>query len=270
LGSQARGEQLLRSDQDSALIFEIFESSNVEFIRKNYVNLAKDVTKILNECGFDYCPAKVMASNSHWCLSLNEWKKQFSRWIYTPGSKELMYSTIFYDFNPIYGDSTLADELTDHIFSEINNHEIFLAFLARNALENPPPLSFFRNFMVEHNGEHKNEFDIKGRTMMPLVDGARVLALSSQIKKERNTIKRFKNLSELEPENKDLYDQLADGYATAMRFRALQGLKHNNDGRYFNPTELNKLQRLSLRNCFGPIKDLQTLLSVRFNLKMFG
>ncbi|MDX1700157.1 MAG: CBS domain-containing protein, partial [Melioribacteraceae bacterium] len=51
LGSQARGEQLLRSDQDSALIFEIFESSNVEFIRKNYVNLAKDVTKILNECG---------------------------------------------------------------------------------------------------------------------------------------------------------------------------------------------------------------------------
>ena len=123
--------------------------------------------------------------------------------------------------------------------------------------------------MVEHTGEHKNEFDIKARAMMPLVDGARVLILAAKLKGINNTIKRYQKLSELEPENKELYEQLADSYEIVMRFRAMQGLKHGNSGRFFKPDELNKMQRLMLRNCFRPIKELQTLLTVRFNLKMF-
>ncbi|MCB0743074.1 MAG: histidine kinase, partial [Ignavibacteriae bacterium] len=65
------------------------------------------------------------------------------------------------------------------------------------------------------------------------------------------------------------YEQLADAYEIVMRFRAEQGFKKNDLGRYFKPDELNKMQRLILRNCFKPIKELQTILTVRFNLKMF-
>ncbi len=269
LGSQGREEQLLRSDQDNALVFEDVNSDKYVEVKDFFLSLAKGVNEILHECGFDFCPAEVMARNPKWCLSLSEWKEQFEKWIYTPGAKELMYSTIFFDFNPVYGDYELADKMSENIFNAIKTQQSFLSFLAKNALENPPPLSFFRGFMVESSGEHKDEFDIKARAMMPIVDGARVLILSAGIKGINNTIKRYLKLAELEPENKELYEQLADSYEIVMRFRAVQGLKHNNSGRYFKPDELNKMQRLMLRNCFRPIKELQTLLTVRFNLKMF-
>ncbi len=269
LGSQGREEQLLRSDQDNALVFADVDEEEYDGIKEYFLLLADGVNKILNECGFDFCPANVMARNPKWCLSLSQWKEQFDKWIYTPGAKEVMYSTIFFDFNPVYGDFELPEKMSEHIFSSIKNQQSFLSFLARNALENPPPLSFFRGFMVEHTGEHKDQFDIKARAMMPLVDGARVLVLAAKIKGINSTIKRYDKLAEVEPENKELYEQLSDAYEIVMRFRAMQGLKHKNNGRYFRPEELNKMQRLMLRNCFRPIKELQTILTVRFNLKMF-
>ncbi len=269
LGSQGRGEQLLRSDQDNALVFDDVENIDYEKTKNYFLQLAKGVNDILEDCGFDYCPANVMASNPNWCLSLSEWNKQFESWIYSPGNKEVMYSTIFFDFNPLYGNFELSEKMSENIFRVINNQESFMSFLAKNAIENPPPLSFFRDFMVENNGEHKNEFDIKARAMMPLVDGARVLALAAGLRGINSTIKRFNKLAEIEPENNELFEQLADACEIIIRFRTMQGLKHNNTGRYFKPDELNKMQRLMLRNCFRPIKELQTILTVRFNLNMF-
>jgi len=269
LGSQGREEQLLRSDQDNALVFEDVGTEEYDKVKEYFILLAKGVNEILNECGFEYCPANVMAGNPRWCLSLSQWIEQFNKWIYTPGAKEVMYSTIFFDFNPVYGDFELTEKMRENIYDSIGSQESFLSFLARNALENPPPLSFFRGFMVEHNGEHKDEFDIKARAMMPLVDGARALTLAAKIKGINSTIKRYDKLADVESENKELFEQLADAYEIVMRFRAMQGLKHDNMGRYFKPDELNKMQRLMLRNCFKPIKELQTILTVRFNLKMF-
>ena len=124
--------------------------------------------------------------------------------------------------------------------------------------------------MVENNGEHKNEFDIKARAMMPLVDGARVLILDKGIGHITNTIKRYNKLGELEPENRELYELLADQYELLIRFKTMQGLKHGNSGRYFQPAELNKMERLMLRNSFSPIKELQSLLVTRFRLNFLG
>ena len=269
LGSYGREEQLFMTDQDNALVFENVSETEYDKVKNYFVLLAKSVNAILEKCGFKYCPANVMASNPNWCLSFNQWNQMFDKWIYTPGEKELMHSTIFFDFNPIYGDFELAKGMMENIYKSIESQESFLSFLARNALENPPPLSFFRYFMVEQNGEHKDEFDIKARAIMPLVDAARVLSLDAKITNEKRTIAKFNKLAEIEPENKELFEQLSDVYEILLRFKAIQGLKHNNSGRYFKPSELNKMERLMLHNCFKPIKELQTILTVRFNLKMF-
>ena len=129
---------------------------------------------------------------------------------------------------------------------------------------------FFRNFIVEHDGEHKNEFDIKARAMMPLTDAARVLILAAKVTGINNTFKRFEHLASLEPAKKELYDQAAEAYEILMRYRALQGLKHKDSGRFFKPDELNKTQRLMLRNSFRPIKDLQNILVIRFQLNLLS
>ncbi len=266
LGSEGREEQLLRTDQDNALVFEDVPSDQLETIKAYFLDLAKKVTHLLNVCGFEYCPGDMMASNPHWCLPLDAWKKQFAGWIFAPSQQHVLYSNIFFDFRPIYGEFKLAEELSDHIFQATGERDIFLSFMAKNALETSAPLTFFRQFMVERSGEHKDQFDIKSRAMMPLADAARVLILAAQVPQINNTFRRFDKLAALEPQNRALFEQAADAYEILVRYRALQGLKNQNSGRFFKPTELSKMERLNLRNSFKPLRELQDLLTVRFRL----
>jgi len=267
LGSEGRQEQLLRTDQDNALVFENIEDEAVYAAAKNYyLQLSGKVTQKLNVVGFAYCPADMMASNPKWCMALQEWKDLFSEWVNTPNNEALLHSNIFFDYRPVYGNSRLAEQLTDHIFTDVDKQRIFLAFMARSALQNPAPLSFFRNFVVEKSGEHKDEFDIKKRAMMPLADAARVLIIEAKVGKINNTFRRFEKLAELDTANRDLFEQAAEAYEILMRYRTLQGLKNSDSGRYFKPSELNKLQRNQLRNSFRPIDELQSLLTLRFQL----
>jgi len=266
LGSEGREEQLLRTDQDNALVFDNVDAEQLESVKSYFLLLAKKTTALLYSCGFEYCPGDMMASNPDWCLPLEDWKKQFSKWIFAPSQQHVLYSNIFFDFRPIYGDLSLAKSLSDHIFEATGERDIFLSFMAKNALETPAPLTFFRQFMVERSGEHKDQFDIKSRAMMPLADAARVLILAAQIPQVNNTFQRFDKLAALEPQNRALFQQAADAYEILIRYRALQGLKNKNSGRYFKPSELSKMERLNLRNSFKPLRELQDLLTVRFRL----
>jgi CBS domain-containing protein len=266
LGSEGRREQLLRTDQDNALVFSDVPESEYEQVKAYFLDLAVRTTEILNECGFDYCPADMMASNPRWCLSLKEWKAQFSKWIHSPTPKAVLHSTIFFDFRPVYGTFSLAERLTEHIFLELDRQSLFMTYLAKNAVGKPPPLTFFRNFVVEKGGEHKDEFDIKARAMMPLTDAARVLILHARKGKINNTFRRFEELAASDPNNKELFEQAADAYEILMRYRAQQGLKNKDTGRYINPTDLTKMERLNLRNSFKPIRELQTLIATRFQV----
>ena len=231
-----------------------------------FLKLAKKINTRLYECGFAYCPADMMAQNPAWCMPLKGWKKQFSEWIYKPTPQNILLCSIFFDYRPVWGEGTLSEALTEHIFESIDQQRIFLSFMAKIAVENPAPLGFFRGFMVERGGEHQNEFDIKKRAMLPLADAARVLVLHGKISGVNNTFKRFEALAEHEPQNSELYVQAAEAYEILMRYRTLRGLKQKNTGRYFNPKDLTKMQRLNLRNSFRPIRELQSLLNLRFQL----
>ncbi|WP_438977231.1 DUF294 nucleotidyltransferase-like domain-containing protein [Polaribacter sp.] len=264
LGSQGRQEQLLLTDQDNALIFEDSKSNSKN--KDYFLQLSKSINHKLAIVGYKLCPAEMMASNPKWCLTISQWKEQFNNWITNPTEEKILLCTIFFDYALVYGKHELLDELTNSIFNAIDSYPIFLNFLARNAMKNPPPLSFFRNFLVEDSGEHKDKFDIKARAIMPLADAARVLILSHKIKEVNSTIARFKKLGELEPQNKFLYDKYALSFTILVEFRTTQGLKNNNSGRFIAIDHLTKANRLQLKSCFKPIKEIQELISTRFQL----
>ncbi len=269
LGSEGRRERLLRTDQDNALIFADVAKEQYEETKAYYLRLAQAVNEALLTCGFIYCPGEMMAGNPKWCLSLGEWKRRFTAWILEPSPMSIMHSTVFFDYRPISGVEQLAQQLADHIVDTINEQEIFFIHLAKSAMENPPPLTFFRDIMVERSGEYKNQFDIKKRAMTPLIDAARVLALHKRFVKSTNTSARFLELARLEPANRELYEEAAAAYEILIRFRTLQGIKNGNSGRYFHPNELSKMDRILLRNIFRPIQEVQTLLKTRFQLAFF-
>ena len=269
LGSQGRKEQLLHTDQDNAVVFENVEKEKLEEVRLYFLMLAKRVNKRLNSIGFDFCPADMMAMNPKWCLCLDEWKQQFSEWTSNTGNDEILLSSIFFDFDITYGDATLTNELSDHIFQITKNNELFLAKLGASALRSPSPLGFFRQFLVEQDGEYKDYFDLKKRAIMPIVDAGRLLALSYQIKNINNTAERFEKIAELVPEDREFYMSCSYTIKALLKFRTKQGLLHNDSGRFIELSALSKEEKLKLKRCFKTIVRVQEIIKLKFNLSNF-
>ena len=269
LGSQGRKEQLLQTDQDNALVFEDVPEEKLEETREYFLKLAKKVTKRLNIIGYEFCPAEMMARNSKYCLSVSEWKKQFSEWVETSGKDEILLCQIFFDFDISYGDVKLTNSISDHIFEILKGNRIFLNKLASQALRNPSPLGFFRQFLVEEGGEKKDLFDIKKRGILPLTDAARLLILEHRVKNISNTAERFEKLAQLEPNNKEIYLACAYSSKVLIKFRTKQGLKYKNSGRFINLEDLSKEDKVKLKRCFKTIKEIQELIKLRFEVSYY-
>jgi len=264
LGSEGRKEQLLKTDQDNAIVYEDPPENLQEEVRNYFLKLGNSVNKILVEAGFSECPADIMAKNPKWCQPLQKWKEYFKTWMEIPDEKNVMQTTIFFDFRAVYGNKNLAEELKKYIYQLKN--PLFLGLLAKSAVSNPPPLNFFRNLIVEKSGEHKDEFDLKARCTMPLIDAARVLCLEREALDVHSTIERYQKLMELEPENKQVYQSAIESFSVYLRFRTMQGLKHGDSGRYIKLEELTKLEKQLLKNTFFAIEEVQKILKAQFKL----
>lgn len=263
LGSQGRKEQLLMTDQDNALVFENIAPAEYNAVKNYFLELAEKVTEKLNIVGFDYCPANIMASNPKWCISLEEWEQQFTAWITDPIPEKILLSIIFFDFELIYGDETLYAKMAESVFKTIEKNQIFLSFLGKVTLDNPPPLGFFKQFLVEQDGENKDSFDIKSRGIRPLVDAARIFSLHHNLR-VNNTIARYEKLMEVEPQNRELFESCANAFKILLQFRTSQGLTNNDNGKFVDINNLNKADRLKLKSCFKPIKNVQEAIKMRF------
>lgn len=175
----------------------------------------------------------------------------------------------FFDFNYVYGDKTLVENLSDNIFETTSKTSVFFSFLGKDALKSPPPLSFFKQFLVDNNGEHKDFFNIKQRALLPLIDAARILVLYKNIKGVNNTATRFEKLAELEPKNKELFNSCSYAFKALLKFKTKQGLLHNDSGKFIELATLSKEEKMKLKRCFKPIREVQELLIIRYNLGNF-
>lgn len=269
VGSQGRKEQLLLTDQDNAILFDDVSEENYEKVKDYFLKLSIFVTSALNTIGYAYCPANMMASNPQWCMSISEWKEQFTKWIMNPSENGILMCTIFFDFDLVYGDEDLVIELRKLIIDTTRDNDLFFAYLGSDALKNPPPLGFFRQFLVEKDGEHKDTFDIKSRAIVSLVDAARILSLNREIFSNPNTYSRFMKLAEKEPQNAIVFESCAEAFLELLRFRTEEGLKNDSDGRYLNLNTLSKLDKVKLKNTFQPISEVQEIIKNRFQLTYF-
>lgn len=270
IGSQGRKEQLLLTDQDNALIFDDVEDEKYQQVQEYFLSLADFITSFLNEIGYRLSKDEMMANNPTWCKSVSDWNSQFAEWINFPGEKGVIINSIFFDYTFIYGDVNLVDQITESIFKNSNDNQVFYAFLGANILKNPQPLGFFKQFQIEEEGKYKNLFDIKNRAIKTLIDTARLLILSYGIRNINNTHARFLKLADIDPKNAGTYEACADSFSILTKFRTENGLTNNNNGQFLNLNELSKLEKLKLKNSFEPIDEIQDLLKNKFQLTYFS
>ncbi|WP_264521462.1 DUF294 nucleotidyltransferase-like domain-containing protein [Flavobacterium sp. N1994] len=270
IGSQGRKEQFLLTDQDSILVFEDVAAENYRDVKDYFLKLAKRATSILEKVGYQFCPNGHMASNMLWCKSLSDWIKQYNNWMKTPGEKSNDISSIFFDYEIVFGESKIEDALNDLIFKNSRNNALFFDYLGNDALRKNPPLNFFKKFNLEEEGENKGKFDIKNRAIMPLVDAARLFAISLNLKGINNTYLRFKQLAIADPKFSEIYLNCADAFLILSKFRTLEGLKNDTSGDYINVEEMSKVDKERLKNALSPMKELEELIKDKFQLTQFS
>jgi CBS domain-containing protein len=266
LGSQGRHEQSARSDQDNALVLD---DSAKEADDAYFEALARIVNDGLDACGYVYCPGDVMASNPQWRQPLETWKKYFNRWITVPEEKALMHANIFFDLRGIYGDRGLVDELKESIRTDAKRNELFLALMAKNAMNFQPPLGFFRQFVLEKSGEHKNTLDIKKHGIMPIVEIARIRALAAgEIRiTTRNRLRAAAKAGEItEPDAASLIDALDFIEKLRVEHQSRQLRAGKRPDNHLSPGELSSLVRQNLKSAFNQVSVSQSALLNRFHL----
>ena len=106
--------------------------------------------------------------------------------------------------------------------------------------------------------------------MLPLIDAARILALSMNIRGINNTHSRFKQLAIIDPKYSEIYLNCADAFLILSKFKTKEGLKNDNSGQFINLEELNKLDKEKLKNALPPMRELEELIKDKFQLTQFS
>ncbi len=222
LGSEGRLEQTLCTDQDNGIIFAVPEGSSAESVRARLLPFAQAVNQVLHHCGFPLCKGEVMASNPKWCLSIEEWRASFSRWIKQPEPEALLNASIFFDLRPIWGETNLAGQLLGWLAKIAARNARFLHLMTENALQRQPPIGFFRDFVVDKDGDHPNTIDLKLSAVSLFVDAARVIGLAHGIT-DSNTERRLR----LAAESAGLGSKEVDAWVDAFHFMQNVRLRHH-------------------------------------------
>ncbi len=263
LGSEGRSEQILRTDQDNALIFE-----DNFIIPDDIKEVTNKFIETLDKIGFPRCEGNIMIINPQWCKSVSAYKKDIDNWFDKPSMEGFMDMAIFVDSITAGGNNYLHTQLLTYIMDKIKEHKEILRHFVK-AIDNfDSPLGIFSQF-VSHDKAHKNEIDIKKSALFPLVHGVRSLSLEYGIR-ESNTTLRIKELNNRGFMNKKDATNLMEALEVINTLRVQSQLKQWRRGdkidNYISVVNIGNLEKDILKEALKTINKFKKLLSYHFHL----
>lgn len=268
-GSEGRDEQTFSTDQDNGIVFLPPEGAAVDELKQHFLAFALDVNQDLDRCGFPLCKGNIMASNPEWCLTLGQWKDQFSKWIRIPHPEALLNATIFFDFRPLYGNSELADDMRRYLLAEASSSPLFLQAMARNALDVAPPLGKIRDFVTDLEPDHPGKIDLKKYGSRIFVDVARIYALATGTH-NTNSIQRLRLASQRRGIRAEEINAVLEGLnfiqLLRLQHQYLEGEPGEQGHNLIDPETLNELDRRILKESFRQARKLQSRLKLDYQV----
>ena len=261
MGSEGRGEQIMKTDQDNGLIYrDGLDWPQMHEVMRKY-------SETLISFGFPPCPGNIMVSNPEWINSTKQWAEKLTRWSQSYEGEASMNLAIASDGKPVAGNIALFKVARNIFFRRIQDNDIFFSHFAKAALRFDTPLTFF--------GRLKDSvgLDIKKAGVFPIVHGVRTIALENKIT-DTNTFRRLEVLVERGLMHKELGDNLAEALSYFVQVRLQQQINRYNG----DPTELDKtpnevsiklltaLERQLLRDALTVVKDFKKYLVHRYHL----
>jgi CBS domain-containing protein len=180
LGSAARQEFTLASDQDNALAYGNPSPGEEDRVDAYFARLGSDVNDGLAACGIGVDNNGVLAGNRRWRMSKADWLRTFDECFAQPDESHLIRATVAFDFRPAAGGLAVAGELTARI-RLARQHPQFMRLIARSASGFPVALGFRGQLATERGGEHPGTLDIKRLAIIPVVNLVRYHALATEV-----------------------------------------------------------------------------------------
>jgi CBS domain-containing protein len=178
LGSAARREFTLSSDQDNALAYG--DSSTADQADAYFERLGSDVNDGLERCGIGEDNNGVLAGKRQWRMSKSAWLKTFDECFEQPDESHLIRATVAFDFRAPAGGLGVTAEFTSRIRTA-RSHPQFMRLLARSATGYQVALGFRGHLATERGGEHRGRIDVKHHAIIPLVNLVRYHALATGV-----------------------------------------------------------------------------------------
>jgi CBS domain-containing protein len=260
LGSEGRGEQILKTDQDNALIIK----DGLEWHQCE--NVMHDLTHTLLQLGYPLCPGKVMVNNPKWVKSQSQWKKMLSSWVNAAKPEQVMDIAIMADAHAIAGNKSLLAPIQSHLSHLMADQELILTEFTRPALNFSVPLTLFGNVKNSKTG-----LDIKQGGIFPIVHGIRALSLEHMIE-VNNTFDRISELVKRRVLEKQTGDNLSEALKQFFKLRLAQQLAHpiGADTKGTNNIDINLLDRTErdlLRHSLHVVKKFKQWLGYHYQIR---
>lgn len=266
MGSEGRAEQVLKTDQDNALIIADDCTLQDDEIHK----FATKFTETLVEFGFPRCEGNIMVSNPYWCRRFSDFKELIYSWIMGKTGDDFMNLAIFYDAICASGNRQLLIELKQYLFKLGSNSQSFYMNFAKVITSFDVPLGFFDGFVFNsEDKKHKNEIDIKRGGIFILVQSIRTLSLENKLFRT-NTIKRIKELNKLNVIDDEFAKELEEAFNFLTSIKLKSNLEKLESGKeinnYINPEDLNTMEKDLLKDSFKIVNKLKKKLEYHYKL----
>ncbi len=260
MGSEGRGEQTIRTDQDNGLILsEPVDEAKLQQFRDAF-------SGALAEFGFPPCPGRVMVNNPLWSRTIDQYIADFSRWTTAPDEQSAMNVAIFYDAEAVAGDASLLHRAKKALVEKAADERVFLGRFARAIESFEPPIGLFNTLKTaEGDGD---ALDLKKGGIFPIVHGVRSFAIERGLT-ETNTVERLQKLGEIGVLKPAFARELARALNYLMTLRLDAQLSAAASGSLLRPATLTSMDRELLRDSFQVVKQLRDLMRHHFKTNMF-
>jgi CBS domain-containing protein len=260
LGSAARREFTLASDQDNALAY----GSDGPGIDAYFARLGEEVNAGLARCGVGIDNNGVLAGDRRWRMSKSAWLATFDECLRVPDESHLIRATVAFDFRPAAGALAVAPELTARMRAA-REYAQFMHLMARSASGFAVALNFRGQLATEREGDHAGRIDLKRGGIIPLVNLVRYHALATGVTIS-STLDRIEAVAAAGGLEHDQADALAEAFEAITHARFAHHAELISAGEppdnYLDPAALAPIARTELREALQIVKRAQKRLPV--------
>jgi CBS domain-containing protein len=270
LGSEGRGEQTLRTDQDSAMIYAD-DISPAE--RDSCARFAERLVDALEFVGIPRCPGNTMASNPQWQHSLSEWQQLLEQWITVPKGEHMVNFGMFQDFRTIHGDPSLEHALHEFIYATCQNNKLFFPYVAKNIIRFPAPLGMFGRIKVERRGTNRGKVDLKKAGIFAITEGVSLLALENNVD-HGTTWDKLEKLGQMGVLSTRDSEKISDAFSRLVHFRLMRQLSDlaagKPPGNAIDPLRLPEKSQQQLREALRSVNQILRIIRDHYRLEFIS